>query len=149
MVFVHYISVVRPCSWGKTLELKHVNIKNIMFNLDSHWPVLHQKYLANLLGNLVMCGNQFRKWMFSPPEPPNNMIFLFCCLLMTQRETVLSRALLQTAPCVFLCDPARQEGLSGDNSGDGISLYLLEFSKFSCSKALCLIERWGFNCSTP
>jgi len=78
--------------------------------------------------------------MFSPPEPPNNMIFLFCCLLMTQRGTVLSRVLLQTAPGVFLFDPARQEGLSGDNSGEGIGLCLLEFSKFSCSKALCLIE---------
>jgi len=38
------------------------------------------------------------------------------------RGTVLSRALLQMAPGVFLFDPAGQEGLSGDNSGDGIGL---------------------------
>ena len=62
---------------------------------------------------------------------------------MTQRETVLSCALLQTAPGVFLFDPARQEGLSGDNSGDGIGLCLLEFSKFSCSKALLPYREMG------
>ena len=38
------------------------------------------------------------------------------------RGTVLSRALLQMAPGVFLFDPAGQEGLSGDNSGDRIGL---------------------------
>ena len=38
------------------------------------------------------------------------------------RETVLSHALLQMAPGVFLFDPAGQEGLSDDNSGDGIGL---------------------------
>ena len=38
------------------------------------------------------------------------------------RGIVLSHALLQMVPGVFLFDPARQEGLSSDNSGDGIGL---------------------------
>ena len=52
---------------------------------------------------------------------PGSVLFdLFLDTLL--RGTVLSRALLQMAPGVFLFDPAGQEGLSGDNSGDGIGL---------------------------
>jgi hypothetical protein len=51
-------------------------------------------------------------------HPGSGVLFLDPLL----RGTVLSRALLQTTPGVFLFDPARQEGLSGDNSGDGIGL---------------------------
>ena len=38
------------------------------------------------------------------------------------RGTVLSRALLQMAPGVFLFDPVGQEGRSDNNSGDIIGL---------------------------
>jgi len=54
-------------------------------------------------------------------HPGSDVLFdLFLDTLL--RGTVLSRALLQMAPGVFLFDPARQEGLSSDNSGDGIGL---------------------------
>ena len=50
------------------------------------------------------------------------MYYLIYFLDTLLRGTVLSRALLQMAPGVFLFDPAGQEGLSGDNSGDKIGL---------------------------
>ena len=57
----------------------------------------------------------------SGKHPGSGVLFdLFLDTLL--RGTVLSHALLQMVPGVFLFDPARQEGLSGDNSGDGIGL---------------------------
>ena len=54
-------------------------------------------------------------------HPGSGVLFdLFLDTLL--RGTVLSHALLQMVPGVFLFDPARQEGLSGDNSGDEIGL---------------------------
>ena len=54
-------------------------------------------------------------------HPGSSVLFdLFLDTLL--RGTVLSSVLLQMAPGVFLFDPAGQEGLSGDNSGDGIGL---------------------------
>ena len=32
---------------------------------------------------------------FSPPEPPNNMIFVFCCLLMTQQDIFVFQYLME------------------------------------------------------
>ena len=59
-------------------------------------------------------------------HPGSGVLFdLFLDTLL--RGTVLSCALLQMAPGVFLFIPAGQEGLSDDNSGDRIGLPTWKF----------------------